>query len=46
MRGVDHGNYTKLFNAADYSGDLPDTVDWRTKNAVNDIKNQVSTTSD
>ena len=40
-QSLDHGNYTKLFNAADYSGNLPESVDWRTTNAVNDIKNQV-----
>ena len=41
VRGVDHGNYTKVFDSSQYSGNLPDTVDWRTKNAVTDIKNQV-----
>ena len=41
-QSVDHGNYTKLFNPAQYSRDMPESVDWRTKNAVNDIKNQVS----
>ena len=35
------GNYTKVFNPAHYSGDLPESVDWRTNNAVTDIKDQV-----
>ena len=40
-KSLDHGNYTKLFDSKQYSSDLPDTVDWRTKNAVTGIKNQV-----
>ena len=40
-REIDHGNYTKVFDANQYSADIPDTVDWRTSNAVTGIKNQV-----
>ena len=40
-RSIDHGNYTKVFDASQYSGDYPDNVDWRTKNAVTDVKDQV-----
>ena len=40
-REIDHGNYTKIFDSSQYS-DLPDSVDWRTSNAVTDIKNQVN----
>ena len=38
---IDHGNYTKVFDASQYSADIPDTVDWRTSNAVTGIKTQV-----
>ena len=31
----------KVFNASHYSGDLPESVDWRTNNAVTSIKDQV-----
>ena len=37
------GNYTKLFNRAHYSQDIPESVDWRTNNAVTNIKDQVYT---
>ena len=40
---IDHGNYTKTFDAGKYVGDIPDTVDWRTSNAVTSIANQVCT---
>lgn len=40
---IDHGNYTKTFDAGKYAGDIPDTVDWRTSNAVTSITNQVCT---
>ena len=36
-----YGNYTKLFDASRYSSDLPESVDWRTNNAVTNIKDQV-----
>ena len=42
-RSIDHGNYTKVYQPSHYSGNLPDTVDWRTNNAVTGIKNQVNT---
>ena len=38
---IDHGNYTKTFDASKYVGDIPDSVDWRTSNAVTSITNQV-----
>ena len=38
---IDHGNYTKIFDASKYSADIPASVDWRTSNAVTSIKNQV-----
>ena len=38
---IDHGNYTKTFDAGKYAGDIPDSVDWRTSNAVTSITNQV-----
>lgn len=38
---TDNGNYTKVFDSSNYGGNLPETVDWRTSNAVTDIKNQV-----
>ena len=31
----------KVFNASHYSEDLPESVDWRTNNAVTSIKDQV-----
>ena len=40
-RDAGQGNYTKLFNRAQYSLDLPESVDWRTNNAVTGIKDQV-----
>lgn len=40
-RESDHGNYTKVFDHSQYSADLPETVDWRTSNAVTGIKYQV-----
>ena len=39
-REIDHGNYTKVFDRSQYSADLPESVDWRTSNAVTDIKYQ------
>ena len=38
---IDHENYTKTFDAGKYVGDIPDSVDWRTSNAVTSITNQV-----
>ena len=35
------GNYTKVFEASFDSSSYPESVDWRTKNAVTSIKNQV-----
>ena len=32
---------TKVFDASQYSGNLPQSVDWRTNNAVTSIKDQV-----
>ena len=34
-------NSTKVFDASQYSGNLPESVDWRTNNAVTSIKDQV-----
>ena len=42
-RNTGQGNYTKLYNPADFSLDLPESVDWRTNNAVTNIKDQVRT---
>ena len=42
-RVADHGNYTKVFDRSPYSAYLPDSVDWRTSNAVTSIKYQVHT---
>ena len=36
------GNYTKVFEASFDSSSYPESVDWRTKNAVTSIKNQVT----
>lgn len=33
----------KVFDPTSYSSDLPDTVDWRTMNAVTPVKRQVHT---
>ena len=33
---------TRVFDASQYSGNLPESVDWRTNNAVTSIKNQVT----
>lgn len=38
---TDRGNYTKIFDRSQYSSN-PDSVDWRTSNAVTSIKSQVS----
>jgi len=38
---IDHGNYTKVYDRSQYSAYLPDSVDWRTSNAVTGVKNQV-----
>ena len=38
---IDHGNYTKVYDRSHYSAYLPDSVDWRTSNAVTGVKNQV-----
>lgn len=35
------GNYTKVFDRSQYSS-IPDSVDWRTSNAVTSVKYQVS----
>lgn len=35
------GNYTKVFDRSQYSS-IPNSVDWRTSNAVTSIKYQVS----
>ena len=40
-KDIDHGNYTKVFNPAHYSSNLPESVDWRTNNAVTSVKDQV-----
>ncbi|CAI8032372.1 Silicatein [Geodia barretti] len=42
-RNTGQGNYTKLHNPADFSLDLPESVDWRTNNAITNIKDQVRT---
>ena len=40
---IDRGNYTKKYDPSRYSQYLPDSADWRTNNAVTNVKNQVST---
>ena len=40
--GSDHGNYTKLYDPSQHSSNLPETVDWRTNNAVTPVKDQVT----
>ena len=45
-RGIDHGNYTKVYDPSLYSDNLPDTVDWRTNNAVTGVKDQVRPTTE
>ena len=40
-KNTDHGNYTKVFDPSHYSSDLPESVDWRTLNAVTGVKDQV-----
>ena len=42
-RSIDYGNYTKVYQPSHYSGNLPESVDWRTNNAVTGIKDQVNT---
>ena len=32
---------TKVFNSSHYAGNLPESVDWRTNNAVTGVKDQV-----
>ena len=45
-RDIDHGNYTKVYNpTSGYSDNLPDSVDWRTNNAVTGVKDQVRPTT-
>ena len=34
-------NATKMHDASQYSGNFPESVDWRTNNAVTSIKDQV-----
>ena len=43
LRRISNENYTsaKLFDASVYGGDLPESIDWRSKGAVSSIKNQV-----
>ena len=38
---INHGNYTKVYQSSHYSGDLPESIDWRTNSGVTGIKNQV-----
>ncbi|CAI8023152.1 Silicatein [Geodia barretti] len=40
-RGIDHGNYTKVYDPSHYSSNLPESIDWRTINAVTSVKDQV-----